>query len=259
MQPRHPFLDHPGPIAFAHRGGAAEAPENTFAAFARARSLGYRYLETDVHATADGVVVVCHDQSLRRTAGRAGLIRELPWREVASARVAGTEPVPRLDELLASWPDARYNIDAKHPSVVVPLAHTLERLAALDRVCLTSFSDARTALLRRLLGPGLCVAVGQRGITALRAASLLPEGNRWRLDRAWAGAQAAQVPLRWRRMRVTDQRLVDAARRAGLALHVWTVDDEPVMESLLDLGVDGIMTDHPSRLKRVLERRGLWV
>jgi glycerophosphoryl diester phosphodiesterase len=258
---RHPFLDHPGPIAFAHRGGSAEAPENTYASFARAVSLGYRYLETDVHASADGVVVVCHDPALMRTAGRPGLIRELTWRELAGVRVQGDQPLPRLDEVLSTWPGARFNIDAKHPSVVGPLAEVLRQDGVLDRVCVTSFSDGRIAALRRLLGPGLCTAMGPRAITALRLASLLPattSGTRPGWSRAWSGAAAAQVPMASRRVPVTDRRFVAAAHRAGLAVHTWTIDDEATMDALLDLGVDGIMTDRPSRLKAVLERRNAW-
>ena len=253
----HPFLDHPGPIAFAHQGGNRERPENTYASFAHAVSLGYRYLETDVHATADGVVVVCHDPSLERTAARPGLIRQLPWREVSAARGAGDQPVPRLDEVLASWPDARWNIDAKHPSVVDPLADLLERAGALDRVCVTSFSDLRLARLRHRLGPGLCTALGPRAVTALRVASFLPDPRP--LARGWAGAGAAQVPIRSRGIPVVDRRFVAAAHKATLAVHVWTVDDEATMDALIDLGVDGIMTDRPTVLKAVLSRRDLWL
>ena len=109
----HPYLDWNGPIAFAHRGGASDAPENTEPAFRAAVELGYRYLETDVHVTADGVLVAFHDDDLQRTCGMPGRISELPWSQVATARVDGTAPIPRLDELLDTWPDARWNIDCK--------------------------------------------------------------------------------------------------------------------------------------------------
>src|SRR4051794_25530948 len=139
-RPRHPFLDFPGPLAFAHRGGASEAPENTLPAFQRAVDLGYRYLETDVHVTADGVLVAFHDDDLSRTCGRPGLIHELPWSVVAEARVHGREPVPLLDELLAAWPDVRWNLDCKSDRAVDPLADLLQRANALDRVCVSAFS-----------------------------------------------------------------------------------------------------------------------
>ena len=141
-RPRHPFLDWPAPIPFAHRGGASEAPENTLPAFQRAVDLGYRYLETDVHVTADGVVVAFHDDDLSRTCGRPGRIHELTWDEVSTARVEGREPIPRLTDLLESFPDARVNIDCKTDEVVIPLGDELARTGALSRVCVNSFRDA---------------------------------------------------------------------------------------------------------------------
>ena len=139
----HPYLDWNGPIAFAHRGGASDAPENTEPAFRAAVELGYRYLETDVHVTADGVLVAFHDDDLQRTCGMPGRISELPWSKVATARVDGTAPIPRLDELLDAWPDARWNIDCKVAGAVAPLARAVSEHQALDRVCVASFSDRR--------------------------------------------------------------------------------------------------------------------
>ena len=254
--PRFAFLDHPGPIAFAHRGGAAEGPENTWASFSHARSLGYRYMETDVHATADGVVVVIHDPSLDRVADRPGTVADLPWAEVAKARIDGQEPIPRLDELLATWPELRWNIDAKHEAVVAPLVETLRRAGALERVCVTSFSDARLTRVRAAGGAALCTSTGPRGIAALRLASVAPWDGP--LRRAWRGAGATQVPIRWGRLPVIDRRYVEFAHHEGLAVHAWTIDDEATMAGLLDLGVDGIMTDRPTLLKEVLVRRGQW-
>ena len=113
----YPFLDWPGPLAFAHRGGASEAPENTMPAFEHAVRLGYRYLETDAHVTADGVLIAFHDDRLDRVTDRTGVIAELPWSEVQRARVDGREPIPLLEDLLAAWPDVRVNIDPKQDGV----------------------------------------------------------------------------------------------------------------------------------------------
>jgi glycerophosphoryl diester phosphodiesterase len=246
----HPFLDHPGPIAFAHRGGAGDHPENTMPAFEAAVALGYRYVETDVHVTADGVLVAFHDAALDRVTDRRGLIREQTWTEVSRARVAGREPIPRLDELLGAWPDVRVNIDPKHNSAVVALSHALPRLGALDRVCVTAFSDARLRRLRALLGPALCTGMGPRAVAQLRAVGfglrLRPPGD------------CVQVPVRAGRVTIVDRRFVEAAHRLGVPVHVWTIDDAPTMERLLDLGVDGIMTDRPAVLREVLERRNQW-
>jgi glycerophosphoryl diester phosphodiesterase len=245
-----PYLDHPGILAFAHRGGAGDLPENTMPAFARAASLGYRYFETDAHLTADGVVVAFHDDVLDRVTDGSGVISALPWSEVAQARVAG-HPIPRLDELLETFPDVRVNIDPKHDAVVDALSDLILRLGAVERVGIGSFSDRRLAEMRRRCGPKLCTSLGPRGIARLKAAGRgIPVGR--------LPAACAQVPVRSGRVVVTDARFVAAAHRRGMQVHVWTVDDPAEMERLLDLGVDGLMTDRLEVLKDVLTRRGAW-
>ncbi len=258
---RFAFLDHRGPIAFAHRGGALEAFENSWTSFSHARDLGYRYIETDVNASSDGVVLTLHDPYLDRVTERSGLVRDLPWRELATIRLNGAEGgevIPRLDELLAAWPEMRWNIDAKHDSVVEPLIETLRQTGAIDRVCVTSFSDRRLIRIRRALGPELCTALGPAGVSSLRASSVLPLTLSVPAAAPLARFGAVQVPLRKGWMPLVDRRLVAAAHRAGLQVHVWTIDDETTMARLLDLGVDGIMTDRPGVLKALLERRHAW-
>jgi glycerophosphoryl diester phosphodiesterase len=246
-----PVLDHPGPLAFAHRGGASDAPENTLPAFARAVELGYRYVETDVHVTADGALVAFHDDSLDRVTDRTGLIADLTWDEVRQARVDGTEPIPLLEDLLGTWPDLRVNIDPKHDAAVEPLAQVLRRTNSVGRVCVGAFSDRRIARLQSLVGPDLCTALGPKGTARLRGAS-------YRLPAGALQAGCAQVPVRAKGVTIVDGRFVGAAHRRGLQVHVWTIDDAAEMARLLDLGVDGIMTDRPSVLRQVLESRGEW-
>ena len=258
---RFAFLDHPGPIAFAHRGGALEAFENTWTSFSHARDLGYRYIETDVNASADGVVLTLHDPYLDRVTERSGLVRDLPWRELSTVRLNGREggeAIPRLDELLAAWPEMRWNIDAKHDSAVDPLIDTLRRSGAIDRVCVTSFSDRRLTRIRQALGPDLCTALGPAGVTSLRASSLLPSALATTAAGSLARFGAVQVPLRKGWMPFGDRRFVATAHRVGLQVHVWTIDDETTMARLLDLEVDGIMTDRPRVLKELMERRHVW-
>lgn len=126
----HPYLDLPTPHAIAHRGGASEAPENTIAAFRKALSAGYPFLETDTHATADGVLVAFHDDRLDRVTDREGTIAELPYAEVAKARV-GDQPIPRLEELLEEFPGHRFNIDPKSDAAASHLSAVLRRTKAL--------------------------------------------------------------------------------------------------------------------------------
>ena len=257
---RFAFLDQPHPIAFAHRGGALEAPENSWTSFRHARDLGYRYMETDVHATSDGVVVTIHDEDLSRTTERNGLVRDMTWAELSAIRLSGTEEtVPRLDDALAAWPEVHWNIDAKHDSVVGPLIETIHRSGALERVCITAFDDRRLAKIRRALGPKLCAAMGPAATAALRVASVVPGRAGAALGQRLTGFGAAQVPIRSGRIPLADRRFIDTAHRLGIEVHVWTIDDSATMERLLDFGADGIMTDRPSALKDVLMHRGTWL
>ena len=247
-----PFLDWPGPIPFAHRGGASEAPENTMPAFEHAVSLGYRYLETDVHATADGELIAFHDDRLDRVTDAVGVVAELPWSMVRAARVDGREPIPRFEDLLGAWPDVRINVDPKTDAAVGPLAEVLLRTNAVDRVCVGAFSDRRIATVKALVGPALCTSMGPREVAQLLAASRrLPGARRLR-------SPCAQVPTHQGRVPLVTARLVEAAHRLGVQVHVWTIDDREEMARLLDLGVDGIMTDRPQVLKDLLVERGEW-
>jgi len=250
--PWFPFLDAPLPLAIAHRGANTVA-ENTMAAFASAVGLGYRYLETDARATADGVLLAFHDATLDRVTDRSGRISALPYAEVAKARIAGTEPIPLLAEVLDTWPDARFTLDVKEASVVRPMIDLLRRDGILERVCVGSFSDARLAAVRSALGPRLCTSLGPREVIRLRLAS-------YRRGPAplFPGVGCVQVPVRLGLVRVTDARMVRAAHRQGMQVHVWTVNDEIEMNRLLDLGVDGIMTDRGDLLRTVLQARGQW-
>ncbi len=254
---RHPFLDAPLPLAFAHRGGAAGAPENTAEAFARAVALGYRYLETDVRATRDGVAVLVHDPTLDRVAGEPAAVADLRWADLAAVRVGGASTVPTLAEVLAAWPAARFNLDVKADAAVRPTLAAVRRAAAEDRVLLASFSDARLARLRRLAGPAVATSLGRRAVARLRLASLGRPAALAR-PRLRASAVAAQVPLRAGRVRVVDPSFVRYAHRLGLQVHVWTVDDAVHMHQLLDLGVDGIMSDRLEVLRDVYRSRGHW-
>lgn len=249
----HPYLSGPYPRAFAHRGWHLDelaGMENSLAAMVRARAEGFRYLETDVHATADGVVVVHHDASLDRTTDGRGVIERLPWSVVGAARVAGREPVCRLDALLEELPDALLNVDVKSDAAVVPVVETLKRCGAFGRVCLASFSEARLARLRRLAGSGLLTSMGPRSVFGLWVGGAVP-------GLPVRGAMA-QVPVRYGWLRVVSPGFVAAAARRGVEVHVWTINEAGHMAALLDAGVDGVVSDRPDVLRSVLRQRGLW-
>lgn len=251
----HPYLQHlewhdddtARPVAFAHRGGTDQAPENTVAAFEHAWSLGYRYLETDVHVSADGVLMAFHDIDLERTVGKPAAIRDLTARELASFEVDG-HPIPTMAELFERFPRAHFNIDAKSDESIEPLTNMVRERNLLDQVCLASFSQRRVNAMRSRLGPELMTNLGASAIAQLRL------GGRTRRR----GHQAAQVPVRQGPVLVVEPRFLRAALRSGTAVHVWTVNDRDEMERLLDLGVDGIMTDETELLREVFAQRGLW-
>jgi len=244
------FLDHPRPLAFAHRGGASHFPENSFRAFEHAVALGYAYLETDAHATSDGTVLAFHDKTLDRVTDGRGAIAELTAAQVASARIGGTEPIPLLADLLMTWPEHRFNIDVKDEPVIGPLVEVLRLTNAWDRVCITSFSGRRLNATRRLLPHPVCMATPPAAIGAIKAGTptgVLAE----RFGRLWI--KCAQIPIR-----MASSQFIRRAHGAGLQVHVWTVNSPALMARLLDLGVDGIMTDQTEDLRDVLVSRGLW-
>lgn len=252
MRPsRHPYLDHPRPLAVAHRGGSLEAEENTMAAFARAVALGYTHVETDVHATRDRVAVIHHDATLLRMTGDPRAIADLDWADLARVRTHGGAAIPRAEEVLAAYPSLRVTFELKCDRVAGPLAEVIRRADALDRVCVGSFSAARTAAMRQLLGPGLCWSPAQGGVLALWLAG-------WGVPVPRPGFGLVQVPPVHEGIPVVTPRLIRAAARRGIDVQVWTVNDETEMERLIDLGVGAIMTDRPTLLRDVLIRRGHW-
>lgn len=250
--PRAPFL------ALAHRGGSLLAGnvgrENTLAAFAAAVALGYRYLETDVHATADGHLVAFHDERLDRVSDATGMIAELPLAQVRSASVGG-EQVPTLDEVLDQFPAVRLNVDIKAPGATEPLWRTIEAHQAHDRVCVGSFSTARLRHFTRLSRGRVATAIGRIGVARAALAG-------WSSRLVPAAGQVFQVPetfeVAGREVRIVSPAFIERAHRNGQLVHVWTIDEPEVMERLIDWGVDGLVSDRIDVLRRVLEERGLW-
>lgn len=254
-----PYLAGPGPIALAHRGGGLEVPENSRAAVEHTVRLGLNYLETDVRATADGTVVLAHDPEVDRTTDGTGLLAEMTSERLARLRDASGERVPTLAEVLAEHPELHLNIDAKEDAVVAPLLDAVRGAGAEDRVCLASFSDVRLARIRQA-APGVATSLGRRDVVRLLAASRTPGGRALLrgVPGPAEGAVCVQVPTRYRGMPILTPAFLRAAHAHGLAVHVWTVDEPAEMDRLLDLGVDGLVSDRPSVLRDVLDRRGPW-
>ncbi len=236
-------------------------------AFEAAVAMGYTYIETDVHVTSDGVAVAFHDAELDRVTDKAGAIAALTIADVEGADAGHTFTadhgltfpfrgqdirVPRLDALLKRWPDVRVNLDIKADDAVDTVMALVKEADAFDRVCIGAFSDSRLARVRSLGGDAVCTSMGPRAVARARFASLsgrFPAG----------GADCVQVPLSRKRIRIIDRAFVRAAHGQGIPVHVWTVNDVPTMNRLLDMGIDGIMTDTPRALRDVYARHGFAV
>jgi glycerophosphoryl diester phosphodiesterase len=244
----HPALP-PGPVAIAHRGGSLEAEENTLEAFAYAVGLGFRDIETDVHATRDGVAVIHHDTTLgaddggharhRRDGLGGGGAGPHPWRRghPAGGRGAG------------GLPGGAFRLRAEGGGAAAALAPVLR--GELDRVAVGGFEPRHTAEARARLGDGLLWSPGRRGVLGLWLRG-------WGLPLPRPGFRVVHVPPVFRGIPVVTPRFVRAAARAGVAVQVWTVDEAGEMERLLDMGVHGVMTDRPSVLRAVMRARGVW-
>jgi glycerophosphoryl diester phosphodiesterase len=258
------FFKPPTPRVFGHRGSAGTHPENTLESFRAAAAAGVQYLELDIHMTRDGELVVSHDDHLERTCGRAGVIRDLTYAELAAADAGrmftldgATFPfrdkgvrVPRLAEVLAAFPKLRMIIEVKQiaPSVVAPMLDLIDRAGMRRSVLVASEHQEPLDEVRKVapeiptnfsyLESGMFIqAMGTRD------ANYRPPGD------------AVQIPRSYESWQLVTPESVAFAHRLGLEVHVWTVNDEAEMSELLDICVDGLISDYPNRALDVIRRR----
>lgn len=240
-------------------------PENTDTSFQGAYELGFRHFETDLHLTADDVLVCFHDPTVERTTNASGRVEDLSLEELQTLDAGfrhGTADgytfrdsgvtVPTLEWLLTTFPDTSVVVDMKSDGLAGPLAALIDDLGAHERMIVGSFSDARLAEFRDITGGRVPTSVGPTDARLWVLSSRVGRGAR-------ADAAALQLPTHLRGIRVVDEKLVTAAHAAGLHVHVWTVNTIPEMVRLLDIGVDGLITDRPDLLRELLIERGQWV
>lgn len=235
-----PFFGAPPPRVLAHRGLALDAPENTLLAFAAAVGIGITHVETDVHASADGVAVVAHDADLSRVAGSAARVDHLTVRELGELDLGQGQHMPTLAEALDGFPDTFFNIDLKSMQAVAPAVAAISAVRAHDRVLLTSFSERRRRAALRLLPSVATSASGPRFAAALLA-SVVRGGPVVRA--ALKGLHAVQIPERALGLETVSPARIRAFHAAGVEVHVWTINDAETMRRLFERGVDGIVTD----------------
>ena len=246
------FLSSAGPRVFAHRGLALDAPENTLLAFLKALSAGATHIETDVHASLDGAAVISHDADLTRLVGRDVRLDQLTLTELKRINLGEGQSFSSLSEALDAFPDAQFNIDVKTEDAIEPTAHAILSANATTRVLITSFSEDRRRRAVHLL-PGVATSASASVFLKVFLAGTL--GLNGLARRSLRGIAAVQLPERVGVMRVVTPRLIRAMHLIGVEVHVWTVNEPSVMKRLLDLGVDGIVTDRCDLAVAVIAER----
>lgn len=247
-----PYFAPPKPRVIAHRGLSLEVPENTLASFQAALSLGVTHIETDVHGSADGESIISHDSVLGRVAGRDGDVEALTKRELAAIDLGGGHGFPTLNDALDAFPDAFFNIDVKSTAAIEPTARAITTMGAIDRVLVTSFSERRRAAAVGALSGVATSASGAIFARALFAGKL---GIAPLVRRFLSQVDAVQVPERAAGLAITTPRMIELLHAAEVEIHIWTVNEPESMRRLLDLGVDGIVTDRADLAVAVLNGR----
>jgi glycerophosphoryl diester phosphodiesterase len=236
----------------AHRGLALEAPENTLLAFVAAIGIGATHVETDVHASSDGVAVISHDPELDRVAGVPGRVDALTMARLREVDLGEGQSFCSLAEALDAFPETRFNIDIKSADAVTPTVAAVLDAKAVDRVLVTSFSESRRRAAVRQL-PGVATSASSLLFAAAFAAGRLHAAPL--LRRVLRGIDAVQIPEQHAGVRIVTDRMIRLLHSAKVEVHVWTVNDAPAMHRLLDLGVDGIVTDRADIALGVLTTR----
>lgn len=246
------YFEPAPPRVLAHRGLALDAPENTLLAFAKALALGVNHLETDVHESSDGVAIISHDSTLERVAGRKVAVNQLTAAELRRVELGNGQNFTTLKDALDAFPDARFNIDVKSPRAIEPTVAAIRELNATPRVLVSSFSE-RTQRATAAQLPGVATSASMGAMVRILAASTV--GLADRATGMLAQFDAIQIPEKWKGVRVVSPRLIRLAHRAGVEVHVWTVNEPEDMLRLVNAGVDGIVTDRADLAVQLLRSR----
>lgn len=263
--PKRPLASDGGPVVLAHRGWRGRYPENTMLAFEKAAEMPIDGLETDIHSTADGVLVAIHDDTVNRTTDGSGQVQDFTLAELKKLDAGyrwtpdggKTFPfrgqgitIPTLAELFEAFPHLWINVDVKQesPSIIAPFVELIHQYNLAQNICVGSFSDKNVAEFRRLM-PDVARSGSPKEVRRLLALHKLRLG--WLY---WGAADAFQIPEEHGRLRIVTPRFIRDAQRQKTAVHVWTVNETADMQRLLDWGVDGLITDFPDRALKLLGR-----
>jgi glycerophosphoryl diester phosphodiesterase len=246
------YLSSPLPRVFAHRGLAIDTPENTLLAFAKAIALGVGYVETDVHASSDGVAMISHDPDLMRMTGRDVRIEQLTSAELQRIDLGEGQTFCTLAAALDAFPETRFNIDIKAMGAAAPTVSAIKKANAAQRVMIGSFSnERRLAVVTQL--PDVATSVSPPNVVAAAYAASI--GATALVRRVVRGSDALQIPEKILGVSTVSRRAISTFHAVGIEVHIWTVNDAATMERLLDAGVDGIMSDRADIAMDVVSRR----
>ena len=247
----HKFLKNKTPIAIAHRGGSNLGIENTMEAFENAINIGFKTLETDIQVTNDNKLVVFHDLTLNRLTNTKGMVKDKTWNELKKIKILGKCNIPLLSDIFDKWPKIKINIDPKNDECIDCLINFIKEYNCFEKICIGSFSGKRLEKLRQKFGPKLCTSAGPFEVLRLKASSLINLSTS--ID-----ANCVQVPLKYYGIKIIDENFIKFCHSQNLMVHVWTINDILEIERLLDLGVDGIISDNIQGLKKIFKKKNYW-
>ena len=247
----HKYLKNKTPVAIAHRGGSNSGIENTLEAFENAINMGFNIIETDIQITKDKKLVVFHDLTLDRLTNTKGLVKDKTWNELKKIKILGKYSIPLLSDIFDKWPKIKINIDPKNDECIDYLISFLREYNCFEKICIGSFSGKRLQRLRKEFGPKLCTSAGPLEVLKLKLFSLINLSIS--ID-----ANCVQVPLKYYRINIIDKNFIKFCQSQNLMVHVWTINDILEIERLLDLGVNGIISDNIEGLKKIFKKKNYW-
>ena len=240
------YLQYDGLTVLAHRGGADESFENTLESFDYSKSLGCKFIETDVQVSADGIPYIFHDDDLKRVLNMSSRFDSLSSQEIDKLKIFDQYRIPKLEEALNEFPDISFQIDFKTDEVVAPALDVIKKTKSFERICVASFNSERLKRVRSTY-PDLCISMGPNEVIKTLISS-------FGLYKGAIDGDCLQIPIRYYGVRVVTKRFVKYLKSRGLKIMVWTINDVKTFEYLIELKVDGIITDKPKLLFETLSK-----
>ena len=245
------YMNSSNIVPIAHRGASLVATENSFESFRKAFDLGYRVIETDIHSSKDGTAYIFHDNTLERLTGENLKISDLKDVDIDSLKVNKSSIIPRLSNVFEEFPEGLFNLDAKTWEATIPITNTVKKMACSSRVCIGSFNDKRIDAIIRELGVETCHSMGTSNVFKFYLGAQLGIKQNFT-------AQCIQLPIKQFGISLITQKILRHARKLGIKIHFWTINNSGLIQKLLELDVDGIMTDDCILLKTIMEKKHKW-